>query len=55
MANSVLMSLSKVAEEQCPKMAVPHEVIFCSYSDVTNGVSSAETLIYLFGMSPYSS
>lgn len=55
MANSVLMSLSKVAEEQCPKMSVPHEIISCSYSDVTNDVSSAETLIYLFDMSPYSS
>lgn len=55
MANSVLMSLSKVAEEQCPKMSVPHEIISCSYSDVTNDASSAETLIYLFDMSPYSS
>lgn len=41
MGNSVQVSLSKVAEEQCPKMPVPHEIIFCSYSDV----SSAETLI----------
>lgn len=55
MANSLLMSLSKVAEEECPKRSVPHEIISCSYSDVTNDASSAETLIYLFGTSPYSS
>jgi len=55
MANSVLMSLSKVVEEECPKRSVPHEIISYSYSDVTNDASSAETLIYLFGMSPYSS
>lgn len=55
MANSVLMSLSKVAEEECPKKSIPHEIISCSYSHVTNDAYSAETFIYLFAMSSYSS
>lgn len=47
-ANSVLMSLSKVAEEECPKRSVPHEITSCSYSDVTNDASSAKTFIFFF-------